>query len=101
MMTVDEMFEILKRDLAYYYKVKHKPKRCYLNNYFGLTNEPGYVVKLAHDDGSIDLLFIADIANGDIFHKGSSAFVSKCFKDRCLWIDDDDITYINTEGFYI
>lgn len=101
MMTVDELFEILKRNLAYYYKVKYKPKRCYLNNYFGLINEPGYIVELAHDDGGIDLLFIADIANNELLHCGSSAFVTNCFKNKCLWVDDDDIIYINTEGFYI
>lgn len=101
MMTVDEMFETLKRNLAYYYKVKYKPKRCYLNYYFSLINEPGYVVELAHDDGSIDLLFIVDIANAELLYYGSSAFITHCFKDKCLWVDADDITYINTEGFYI
>ena len=44
MMTVDELFETIKSNLAYYYKVKYKPKRCYLNEYFGLINEPGYIV---------------------------------------------------------
>lgn len=101
MMTVDELFETIKSNLAYYYKVKYKPKRCYLNKYFGLINEPGYIVELAHDDGSTDLLFIADIANAKSLHCGSSAFVTNCFKDKCLWVDDYDITYINTERFYI
>lgn len=98
---MDELFKTIKSNLAYYYKVKHKPKRCCLNDYLGLIKEPGYVVKLIHDDGCVDLLFIADIANGNVFHNGSSTFVSKCFKDRCLWVDADDITYINIEGFYI
>lgn len=32
MMTVDELFETIKSNLAYYYKVKYKPKGVILMN---------------------------------------------------------------------
>lgn len=81
METVDDLFKTIRRNLSHSYKINHIPKRCHLNQHYDLRKEPGYVVELIHN--------------------ASYTFVNSIFNNRCLWIDDDDITYINTEGFYI
>lgn len=101
METVDDLFKTIRRNLSHSYKINHIPKRCHLNQHYDLKKEPGYVVELIHNNGGIDLLFIADIADIEYFHNASYTFVNSIFNNRCLWIDEDDITYINTEGFYI
>lgn len=62
----------------------------------------GYAVEvISVDCVDRDLLFIADKPHIDLFHHGLAVLESRVFENRCLWIDDGDITYINTEWFYI
>lgn len=77
------------------------PIRCTLNRYYGKYNILGYGVEFFHREGDSELLFIADTPEEDLFHYDGFIFETKYFNYRCLWIDADDITYINTEGFYI
>lgn len=104
MMTiVDDLLEKVKDNIDNrYYSVPNDPIRCVLNRRFGLVNIPGYAIEII-DSGAVDrdLLFIADKPNQDLFHHGLAVLSIKVFENRCLWVDDDDITYIKTEGFYI
>lgn len=77
METLDELIRKIEDNLEEdWVKLKEIPKRCILKQAYDLVNVPGYIVELAHDDGSTDLLFIADIANAKSLHYGSSAFVT-------------------------
>ena len=77
------------------------PMRCVLNHYYGSRNIPGYSVEFFDREGDSELLFLSDVLEEDLFHYGGFIFETKYFKDRCLWIDDDDITIIDTKRFYI
>ena len=103
MTEVDELFKTLKANIDNrYYSVPNDPVRCILNSYFDLVNVPGYAIEII-DSGAIDkdLLFIADKPHIDLFHHGLAVLSTRVFENRCLWIDDDDITIIDTKGFYI
>lgn len=39
-------------------------------------------------------LFISNVENHHIFHGGYSVFNTFNFKNRCLWVDDEDIVSI-------
>nr|DAT61368.1 MAG TPA: hypothetical protein [Caudoviricetes sp.] len=98
---MDELFKTIKSNLAYYYKVKHKPKRCCLNDYLGLIKEPGYVVKLIHDDGCVDLLFIADERQKkQIYGYGFIIERSEALARRCLLLEDKAVKIIE-KGLWI
>lgn len=103
MTVVDDLLEKVKDNIDNkYYSVPNAPFRCVLNRRFGLVNVSGYAIEII-DSGAIDryLLFIADKPNQKMFHHGLAVLSTRVFENRCLWIDDDDITYIKTEGFYI
>lgn len=101
METIKELMKIIYDNINTEYWTFKTPIRCTLNWYYGKYNILGYGVEFFDREGGSELLFIADTPEEDLFHYGGFIFVSKYFKDRCLWIDADDITYINTEGFYI
>lgn len=101
METINELIKIIDENLDDCFWTANNPKRCVLNQYYDLCNISGYVVEILDRSCDKDLLFIADISNSRRFHHGSHVFNTKCFKDRCLWIDYEDITIIETEGFYI
>ena len=103
MTEVDELFKTLKDNINNrLYTIPNEPKKCVLHRYFDLINVTGYVVELIGVDYvDRDLLFIADKPHIDLFHHGLAVLESRVFENRCLWIDDDDITIIDTKGFYI
>lgn len=51
----------------------------------------GYALKL---NGGNLLLFISDTENCRLLHDGYSVFGFSVFRDRCLWIGDEDIVHI-------
>lgn len=93
--------KIINENLDDCFWTYQNPKRCILNQYYDLCNIFGYVVEIFDTSFNTELLFIADIPYSRVFHHGSHVFNTKCFKDRCLWIDYEDITIIETDGFYI
>ena len=101
METSEELIKIIDDNLDDCFWTANNPKRCVLNQYYDLWNIPGYVVEIFDSSFDKDLLFIADIPDSTMFHHGSHVFDTRCFEDRCLWIEDNDITIIVTEGFYI
>lgn len=101
METVDELMKILDDIINNEYWTFKTPMRCVLNQYYCLYNIPGYSVEFFDNDGESELLFIADTPEEDLFHYGGFIFETKYFKDRCLWIDEDDITITPIGGFFI
>lgn len=101
METLEELIKIIDDNLDDCFWTATNPKRCVLNQYYDLWNIPGYVVEIFDRSLDKDLLFLADIPDSTMFHHGFHIFGTRCFEDRCLWIEDNDITIIATEGFYI
>lgn len=54
---------------GYFWKVMN-PKRCVLNRYCDVYNISGYVVEIIDRNFDKELLFIADIPDGTMFHDG-------------------------------
>ena len=78
------------------------PQRCFLKNYVYEANILGYFVSFdPHYVISPATLFIADTPNDELFHAAFSVFCNDNFKNRCLWVYEEDVTFLNTEEFYI
>lgn len=101
METLEELIKVIDENLDGYFWTAQNPKRCVLNQYHDLWNISGYVVEIFDRSFDKELLFIADIPDSTMFHHGSHVFDTRYFKDRCLWVENYDITYMHTEGFYI
>lgn len=101
METLEELIKRIEDNLDDCFFTVENLKRCVLNQYFDLWNITGYFVEIF--DGNFDrgLLFIADIPDSTMFHHGSHVFGTRCFENRCLWIEDNNITIIDTKGLYI
>lgn len=78
------------------------PQRCFLKKSVFVADILGYFVSFdPYYVSSPITLFIADTPNGSLFHKAFSVFCNDNFKNRCLWVYEEDVEFINTEGFYI
>lgn len=102
METAEELREIINTALDNeYWIAPYVPKKCVLNNYWDLLNVPGYVVEIYDRHKEKDHIFIADEPNEEYFHNCTNVFKILCFKYRCLWVDESDITITPVGGFYI
>lgn len=78
------------------------PQRCFLKNYVYEADILGYFVSFdPYYISSPTTLFIADTPNDELFHEALSVFCNDNFKNRCLWVDEEDVEFIDIEGFYI
>lgn len=84
-----------------YWKSPNSPKRCVLNKFWELGNVHGSFVEIYDRENEKDLLFIADEPNEDYFHSGTDVFKTDCFKHRCLWVFENEVTVRPVGGFYI
>nr|DAN87188.1 MAG TPA: hypothetical protein [Caudoviricetes sp.] len=44
--------------------------------------------------GGDNYLFISNTENDRLFHSSYFVFGSSVFRDRCLWVDESDLTYV-------
>lgn len=78
------------------------PRRCFLKRRVYGADITGYFVSFdPYYVSSPATLFIADTPNGRLFHKAFLVFCNDNFKNRCLWVYEEDVEFIDTEGFYI
>lgn len=101
METADELIKIINDSIDNEYWIAKNPRRCVLNEFWSLTNVPGYVVEIYDRDNEKDHLFIADKPNEDYFHDGSAVFGRYNFKGRCLWVFENEVTIKPIGDFYI
>lgn len=57
----------------------------------------GYILKFNKGDL---YLFISNKKNSRLFHSGYSIFGSYAFKNRCIWVDESDLVYVDV-GIFI
>lgn len=101
METLEELMKVIDDNIDDEYWVAKTLKRCVLNNYWDLINVPGYVVEIYDRHKEKDHIFIADKHNEEYFHDCTNVFKIPCFKYRCLWVYESDITLTPVGGFYI
>lgn len=101
METLDELMKIINYSLDNEYWIAKNPKRCVLNEYWELTNVPGYVVVIYDRDNEKDFLFIADDRQRKaIYSYGFIVERSELLARRCLLLEDKDIR-ITEKGLWI
>lgn len=84
--------KIIDDIIEHEYWTAKNPRRCVLNEFWGLIDVPGYLVEIYDRDNEKDLLFIADKTNEDYFHSASDVFEKYYFEGRCLWIFENEVT---------
>lgn len=98
-MSLCDMRELIKDNLAFGATLV-SICRGELTKY-DLVNNKGYIVELDYSDDGVQLLFIADEEDYNWLHDAQSVFVSKAFKNRCIWVAISHLKFDRVVGLLI